>query len=200
MNKRDLEDAGYALEKMVLKATDLNLSTCWIGGFFNKNIFTNIMDLKKDEILPCIIALGYSKFDIKSFIRNMIFFMKKRKTWKELFFNNDINHSLTLDKTDKYLKVLEMVRLAPSASNKQPWRIIKKNNFYHFYLMRSKSYKEFIKKLNVDIKRIDMGIAMSHFELACNELNLKGNWKVLKPSELRINEEFEYIISREIKN
>lgn len=199
-NSRNLEDIGYAVEKLVLKATETNLSSCWIGGFFNKKIFADIMDLKKDEILPCLIALGYSKFDIKSLIRNLIYFMKKRKPWKELFFNNDINHSLILDKTDKYLKALEMVRLAPSASNKQPWRIIKKDNYYHFYIMRSKAYKEFIKKLNVDIQRIDMGIAMTHFELACNELNLKGSWKVLKHSEFKINDEFEYIISWEILN
>ena len=32
-----------------------------------------------------------------------------------------------------------------------------------------------------DMQRVDMGIAMSHFELTANELGLKGAWAVRDP-------------------
>jgi hypothetical protein len=34
----------------------------------------------------------------------------------------------------------------------------------------------------VDLQRIDMGIAMSHFELTAKELGLNGSWGVMSPS------------------
>ena len=32
-----------------------------------------------------------------------------------------------------------------------------------------------------DMQRIDMGIAMCHFELTCRDLDLKGDWSVDDP-------------------
>jgi len=60
-----------------------------------------------------------------------------------------------------------MVRIAPSASNKQPWRIVKIEGAWHFFLERTKGYGDGIifKLLKLaDIQRLDMGIAMCHFE------------------------------------
>jgi hypothetical protein len=74
---------------------------------------------------------------------------------------------------------LEMVRLSPSASNKQPWRIVKekKKNVFHFFIKRNKMYKKNIELLQLsDLQRIDIGIAMCHFELTAQEANLKGKW------------------------
>ncbi len=31
-----LEDLGYCMEKIILKATSLNLGTCWLGGTFKR--------------------------------------------------------------------------------------------------------------------------------------------------------------------
>lgn len=84
---------------------------------------------------------------------------------------------------------LEMVRLAPSASNKQPWRIIKDGEGFHFYLSPSKGYS---KNLGLDIQRIDMGIAMCHFELTAKDLGLSGSWTAdeLQVKKHRDNEEY----------
>ncbi len=85
-----------------------------------------------------------------------------------------------------------MVRLAPSASNKQPWRIRISPGVFNFYLKRTPGYKKGSSR--VDLQRIDMGIAMSHFELACRELKLKGEWNVGK--EGSVASEFgDYLIS-----
>lgn len=67
-----------------------------------------------------------------------------------------------------------MLRLAPSASNKQPWQIIKDGSSFHFHLEESKLYRMILK---YNLQRLDMGIAMCHFELTVNQLGLKGKWK-----------------------
>lgn len=52
----DLEEtAGYYGEKLVLKAQELGLNTCWVGLTHGKSI----AKVQKDEKLACIIALGY---------------------------------------------------------------------------------------------------------------------------------------------
>ena len=36
--------------------------------------------------------------------------------------------------------VLEMVRRGPSASNKQPWRVVRAGERWHLYLQRTRGY------------------------------------------------------------
>ena len=74
-----------------------------------------------------------------------------------------------------------MLRLAPSASNKQPWRVVSFNQAWRFYLQRTPGYSDDpIKRMLglCDLQRVDMGIAMCHFELAAQSLKLKGKWEV----------------------
>jgi hypothetical protein len=56
----------------------------------------------------------------------------------------------------RYLDPLEMLRLGPSASNRQPWRVIKEQgrDIFHLYLRRSKGYDKLIKA--VDLQRMDI--------------------------------------------
>jgi len=98
----------------------------------------------------------------------------------------------------KYATALEMVQLAPSASNKQPWRILKYKNFWRFYLRRTPGYrKDPVKRiLNLcDLQRLDMGIAMSHFELSAKESGLRGKWVVEENLDKNPKPQTEYIVS-----
>jgi len=62
------------------------------------------------------------------------------------------------------------VRLAPSAVNRQPWRMVVMDDVVHFYLQRAKS----LGGGKLDMQKIDMGIALCHFELMAKELGFKG--------------------------
>jgi hypothetical protein len=46
-----------------------------------------------------------------------------------------------------------------------------------------------------DLQRVDMGIAMSHFELTANERGLKGNWVVKDPQIDKPDRMIEYTVS-----
>ena len=53
------ETVGYRFEKLVLKATEMGLGTCWMAGTFNRSQFENAMDIAADELFPIISPIGY---------------------------------------------------------------------------------------------------------------------------------------------
>ncbi|MBU3110206.1 nitroreductase family protein [Clostridium lacusfryxellense] len=176
--EKDALEFGYLFEKIVLFATDLGLQTCWLGGTFNKSNFEQNMSLLDNEFIPIVSPVGIKKEKPRVFESAMraLVGANKRKPWSELFFVADSLAPLNEDSAGQYAVPLEMVRLGPSASNKQPWRIIKEENTYHFYLSRTKGYGV----TGYDMQKNDIGIAKCHFELSANELGLKGTWVEIK--------------------
>ncbi|WP_163192984.1 nitroreductase family protein [Clostridium thermarum] len=189
-----LEDLGYKLETIILYATSLDLGTCWLGGTFKKSDFAKAIDLREDEMIPIISPIGYidDSMHILGSIIRVVAGSKKRKKWDELFFCESFDRPLSESKAEMFKIPLEMVRLAPSASNKQPWRLVKKGNQVHFYLKHDMEYS---KALGYDIQRVDMGIAMCHFELSAAEMGLCGSWVCKNPNLSLPSDNFEYIIS-----
>ena len=181
----NLEDFGYLLEYAVLYATSLDLGTVWLGGTFNKGRFVKRMQLAEDEQLPAVVATGLIADNprfVDAIMRRQVN-AKSRKSWRELFLHGDLDTPLTRKSAGQYAEILDMVQYAPSASNKQPWRIVKEGNNWHFYMNRYRIYHP--RNTNLvgiaDMQRIDMGIAMSHFELSAEELGLNGHWAAQKP-------------------
>jgi nitroreductase len=176
----DALELGYLFEKFVLKATELELGTVWLGGTFNRSDFEKSVDLKADEAIAIVSPIGIAKNN-RSLIDAAMRFgagSKHRKPWETLFFKEDLNQPLTREEAGKYAEVLEMVRLGPSASNKQPWRIVKSGNDYHLYLERTPNYASM---MNYDLQLNDIGIAQCHFELTCLDFGLKGHWEKADP-------------------
>lgn len=177
-----LEDFGYLMEKSILRATDLGLGTCWLGGTFSSSGFAQKIALKNNEVLPAVTPVGYgiSKITpIDSAIRGASG-ADRRKSWDSLFFMND--KPLSVEQAGRYATPLEMVRLAPSANNFQPWRIIKEagKDVFHFYLKRAPGLRQLF-FMKSDLQRLDIGIAMCHFELTAVENGLKGVWRISDP-------------------
>ncbi len=200
-SRYNLEDYGYLLEKTILHATGAGLGTCWLGGSFNKSAFSKRISAGEGELVPAVAAAGCMAKK-KRVIDTVVRWgagSKKRKPWRELFFQETFESPLPRDTAASHADPLEMTRLAPSSSNKQPWRIIrgKDKNVFHFYLRRTKGYYKRNKKLfnMADLERIDMGIAMCHFELACEEHGLAGSWEIKEPDIGSMPELTEYLAS-----
>ena len=179
---------GYVFEKIILFATDMGIQTCWLGGTFSKENFTQIAGLNENEFIPIISPLGYKKDKPRVFETAMraTIGADKRKPWDELFFNKDMQ---PLNEVGEFKIPLEMVRLGPSASNKQPWRVIQEETTFHFYVCRNKGYGI----AGYDLQKNDIGIAKCHFDLTLKELGIKGSWKELK--NVNTPNDWEYIVS-----
>jgi hypothetical protein len=179
-------DYGFAMEKIILYLTDAGFGTCWLGGTFNKAGFARKINIADNEIIPAVTPFGYEgtrRALVDRMIRGVAG-SKHRRHWSESFFKNDFATPLSVEEASVYAKPLEMVSIAPSASNKQPWRMLKDKNtkFFHLFLQRTKNYPKL--PFGIDMQMLDMGIAMCHFELTCRELAIEGRWQKLKSAEV----------------
>lgn len=128
------EKAGYYGEKLVLKAQELGLNTCWVALTHGKTT----AEIKKDEKLACIIALGYG-------------------TTQGIAHKNRPVEQLcngTPDMPDWFSKGMEAALLAPTAMNQQKFYFTLKNG-----KVSAKAGRGFYTKL-------DLGIVKYHFEAA----------------------------------
>ncbi len=175
----DMEDVGYQFEKLILFATGLGLATVCLGGTFSRGAFSKAMKLHESEVLPIVSPVGYEGGKKSLLGRVIKSNAGNRKPWGELFFDGDLNTPLSAG--DEFTVVLEAVRQAPSAVNAQPWRILKDGSAFHFY-SAGKNY----------MNRMDMGIALCHFEVAAAEKGFAGKYEVI---ERRNEGELKYLVS-----
>ncbi len=174
-----MEDYGYCKELLVLRATQLGLGTCWLGGTFSSGSFAKAINLQEGESLPTVAPIGYpaQKKALAEKMMRGVAGSDKRKPWSELFFADNFSTPLTPKQAGIYAEALENIRIAPSAANKQPWRVLydTKRNVFHFFLARTFSYK--LMGMGA-LQDIDLGIAMSHFELTAHEQGISGKWQI----------------------
>ena len=189
-----MEDYGYLMEKNILHATGLGLGTCWLGGSLNRGTFSEQLKTTAEEVIPAVTPVGYEA-EKRTLVDRMIRMSAgaaNRKKPEEIFFTKTAGKPLDLGSIGEYATALDAVRGAPSASNKQPWRIIKgEKNLYNFYLKEDAAYNNAFK--GIKIQNLDIGIAMCHFEYAANELGLGGKWMIEKPDS--VAGDLQYIVS-----
>jgi hypothetical protein len=195
-----LEDYGYLLEAIILQATILSLGTCWLGGTFTKSGFARKIDLGSSETIPAVVATGefISLEQTRQGLISGVADASHRLPWERLFFDRQSGTPLERATAGAYAMPLSMVRIAPSASNKQPWRVVKDGQRWHFYLQRTAGYRRDPLKTLLDLcdlQRVDMGIALCHFELTAREMGLAGHWAVEAPLNPASGPQTEYVTS-----
>lgn len=173
------EAFGYSFELLVLYAQSLGLGTVWVGGTMDRPAFENAMELADDEVMPCMSPLGYpaKKLSLRDSMMRKAIKADERMNFEDLFFDGSFSVPLTQKKAGPLAHPLEMVRLAPSAVNKQPWRVVLTDHAAHFYLKRSKGFSGG----TLDMQKIDMGIALCHFDLAAKEAGLNPHFVLSDP-------------------
>ena len=174
------EAFGYSFEKVVLFADSLGIGTTWIAGTMDRPAFERAMALEAGEIMPCISPLGYpaKKMSLRENMMRKGVKADSRLAFDKLFYEGSFGTPLSAEKAGKMKDVFEAVRLAPSAVNKQPWRVVVSDRKAHFYEKRSKGY---VSADNWDIQKIDMGIALCHFELAAKECGMSAAFSISDP-------------------
>lgn len=179
-----LEALGYEMEKLMLYLVSKNIGTCWLGGTFKREDFRAAMEVPEGYLFPAITPVGYPKEE-KSLTDHLVRFIAKgnqRKPFEDLFFHNTFQNPLAKLEAGKEGDMLEMVRLGPSASNKQPWRILMRNGDAHFYEAQTPKYSD---AFGYDIQRLDMGIAACHFHLGVLEKGESGSFVVLEEAPVK---------------
>jgi nitroreductase len=194
--KMNLLNAGYVLEHAVLYAQALSLGSCWLVSTFNRDPFTQAMQMRANETLPAIVALGFPQpgVDLIGGIVRTMANSRTRKNWKELFFDGDFNRPLEKESAGKFADALDMLRLAPSANNRQPWRIVKDGRQFHFFIYRPTPPSD-KPKPGYNVAYIDCGIGMAHFELTNQANGIPGRWVQQEPQIAGKTGELTYVTS-----
>ncbi len=133
------EKVGYYGEKIVLKAQELGLNTCWVAGTYKKSAVK--ATINKSEKLVCIIAIGYGE-------TNGI--TRRSKTIQDV---TDSKES-----PDWFKKGIEYALLAPTAMNQQKFKF----KYIGDYEVKA------IPGVG-PMNKIDLGIVKYHFELGANK-------------------------------
>ena len=174
---------GYAFEKLVLYAWSLGIGTTWIGGTMKRELFEKAAGVADGEMMPCVSPLGYpaKKRSIKEIMMRKGVGADTRLPAEKIFFDGEWDRPLPAEKQAGIADLAEMVRWAPSAVNKQPWRIVISGDKAHFFEKRNKPKEEG----EWDIQKIDIGIALCHFELAAKELGISTEFSIEDPGTIR---------------
>lgn len=145
--------AGFRFEQVVLRAWELGLGTCWIAATFKGSEFDRGESWPDGETLRIICPVGVAvKQSLMEKMTRLTLGSKNRKPFDELFFDGDFKTPLSPD--SRYGLALQMMRLAPSSTNSQPWRALVAADTVHFY------YKP---KSGASV--LDCGIGLCHFFL-----------------------------------
>lgn len=153
---------GFSFEKLVLYAWSLGIGTTWIGGTMKRELFERAAGLSDGEMMPCVSPLGYpaKKRSVRESLMRRGTGADSRMSAEKLFFDGAWGVPLVTSGQDELYELLEMVRWAPSAVNRQPWRVIARDGVFHFYEKRDRGY---ISEKTGDLQRVDLGIALCHF-------------------------------------
>ncbi len=186
------EAYGYSFQKLLMKAHDLGLGTVWIGGTMPREKFEEASELKDGEIMPCVSPLGVAagKMGIKEGLMRTGLKADKRFKFEDLFFAGNFSKPLSESEAEKCgLKdALTAVQLAPSAVNKQPWRVVIDGNKAHFYEKHDKGFTA----AGYDLQKIDVGIALYNFEAELTSEGKAPELSIEVPAIL-VPENIEYV-------
>ena len=170
------EKIGYAGESLILEATTLGLSTCWVGGFFRPEIVARQINILDSESVLAVSPLGYVK-EKYSFEEKMMSKMVASHKRKDI---NELCDGLPQEKWPGWVEAaLEAARLAPSAVNRQPWRFTVDKNAI-------KVSVDNLKHSHNISKRLDCGISMLHLEVGAFSKGVAGEWEYLTDPEVAV--------------
>lgn len=116
------ERAGYYGQQFVMKALELGIGSCFIGGTFSRDRIAVRMEIY--ERLPFIIAFGYPGGE-DSLITQLLkkFIRKKNRELRKYFIGTDTQYAWSQAAYPWLMTGLEGLSYSPSASNRQPIRI-----------------------------------------------------------------------------
>lgn len=183
VKKGYIENSGYIGERLILKARDLEIDSCWVT-FKDSNTIKEKLNISSDKEVTAIIALGYEDNKNSKTKRSV----DRLSVEKIVYMGEWGQNASATELEERYLlDAFSYARMAPSTLNRQPWRFIidgsniilavKKDDFTSVYE-----------------KGIDAGIAMLYFGLIIDTTILDSKWNLDDINkDYKIPEDYEVI-------
>ena len=147
-----------------------------LDASLSRAAFEKAMAVKDGAVMPVASPVGYpaEKKSIRESLMRKGLKADDLKPFDRLFFEDDFKHPLP--QTNPWAKALEMARWAPSAANGQPWRAVVDGDSVHFH--EAKRMKE---SPPGDLQKVDVGVALAHFDMTLEEEGGKGTYGFSDP-------------------
>ena len=152
-----MELEGFMGEALVLEATAMGLGTCWLGAFFYPDVVSRNVNLQNDEVIHCVIAIG--KVD------SLPAFAPKRKELQKVC---GMGEAQLAELGVWQKEAVLAARVAPSAINMQPWKIVADKTSVSI-LETTVLYKKYAP--------LDRGICMLHAAVGAYHAGREAVWK-----------------------
>lgn len=143
-------NVGFMMQQIDLFLSANGIGSCWQG------IPSITKEVQKSTDLKFIILIAFGK--AKEILYRSDISGFKRKTYPEISSNTDIP------------EIIEAARLAPSATNSQPWFFTGDESIIHAYMCKPGLLKKII---TGRYPPIDMGIALCHLNIAAEHFEKK---------------------------
>jgi hypothetical protein len=112
------EKVGYTGEGIILEATALGLGTCWVAGFFRPKAVASLIDVGDKERVLAVTPVGHAQ-PSESWEERLMTRLARSRSRLPL---SNLITGLPRENWPDWVSIcLEAARLAPSASNRQPW-------------------------------------------------------------------------------
>lgn len=178
-----LENSGYIMEAVRLKAWELGLGTCWLNVEEQEGL-KNSLNVEKDQVITAFIAIGHPYTGI---FKTDTSPKSSRMGITEMVYLEKWGQECSIEYLDErgIANLFYYAKLAPSWGNIQPWRFIIDGGKVYLAIEKEES------------KKIDAGIMMLYLEKASHAEGITGNW-ILEKSEkfeefYKIPKEYELI-------
>ncbi len=171
-----LTNVGFMLQQMDLFLSERGIGSCWQG------IPQPTKELLNSSNLEFVIFLAFGKPSEELYRTDVAQF--KRKSFQEI---TDIKDADAL---------LEPARLAPSATNSQPWFFTGNNKILHVYGVKPGFIKSLMIKKYIPI---DVGISIYHLKVAAEHFGKKVTIFFDEPADKNLPKNSVYFASLEME-
>lgn len=152
-----LENAGFALEEIILSLGALGIGTCFIGRGINHELLRSLVPVKKNHEVVFALSFGYPRNEESN--------RKRMLRWKKRM---EIAEFASGHLTRTWRHILDAVKMAPVSMNTRPWRFHINDNRVDIYSMnKGDIFNWGSGKMN----RIALGSALYHIYMAAEGLD-----------------------------
>jgi len=185
-----LENAGYRVQDLMLKAWSLGVASCWIS-FEDGEEIKKKLGIESDKKLAALVAIGYEDAHNKVLYENASEYnpskaevqivednTTERLGIRDLVFSKEWGEKADPDELVNYglLEGFFYGILAPSYKNRQPWRFIVDNGTIVLALKKDIYVTEYEEK-------IDTAVIMLYFDAIIGSTLYDVSWKFGKPEK-----------------
>ena len=191
--ERPLVSLGYRMERLALDLTQMGLGSCFVGALGSETRCCQRFGLPEGARIGALLIFGYSSpAAVGSALNRLVrraAGAERRLAPEQIYHEQFWDHPAA--PPSDLASVVEAARLAPSAKNAQPWRLLQRGDALHLYVTRVN--RRYGTGSSLEYRFFDGGICMANMSAALEAAGRGGRWLFDSADRPPETEELEYL-------